>query len=274
MANDVNSIYKNISCRGFRSSITPKHANLDYYKKFIYSVSIGAGNKCLSDIMDAYIWVSQKYPSNKILLGDGLYRITLRITENLSEYEAERRAKRAGDDLMLCFLRELGVTDSKVIRTTKLLSQPDFEGAFDRIDSLYETNSLFRTSVVSDAEYYVNRQSERGRLKISKAKGTDLSISYLKQEIAVYLLLAERGWLADIYLGREIPTLAKIMRGEIPEAPEKLKQRINIGLKKKRYRDTAQQPQLSDKRAALKLLMTTQLADSNGLPENERLPAV
>lgn len=265
--------YKSPDCRGFRSSITPKNADASCHKKILYSVSLDVSNRDIHDIVDAYIWTLQKYPLNAILLGDGLHKITLRITEDLSEYEAERRAKRAGDDLMLCFLRELGVTDSKVIRTTELLLDPDFSDAFDRIESLYETNSLFRASVDSDAEYYVNRQCDRGTLKISRAEGTNLSIFYLKQEIAVYLLLAERGWLADIYLGQEIPTLAKIMRGEIPEAPEKLKQRINIGLRKKRHRAIAQQPQLSDKKAALELPMTLQLADSNGLPESELLSA-
>ena len=160
-----------------------------------------------------------------------------------------------------------------MIRTTELLLDPDFSDAFDRIELLYETNSLFRASVDLDAEYYVNRQCDRGTLKISKAEGTNLSIFYLKQEIAVYLLLAERGWLADIYLGQEIPTLAKIMRGEIPEAPEKLKQRINIGLRKKRHRGINQQPQLSDRRAAPKLPMTMPLANGDSVLENERLSA-
>ena len=271
MTNDVNSIYNDTGCRGFRKNITPKNiTNFDNYKRFTYSVSVDVGNRCLSNIVRAYIWASQRYPIKSILLGDGLYKITLLITENLNKHEAERRAKRAGDDLLLYFFKELGVANSKVIRTTELLLDPDFEDAFDRIKSLYETNSLFRASVDSDAAYYVNRQSDRGTLKVSKAEGTNLSIFYLKQEIAVYLLLAERGWLADIYLGQEIPTLAKIMRGEIPEAPEKLKERIHIGLKKKRYRDIAQQLQLS---AAPKLPLTMPLANSDSVLENERLSA-
>ncbi len=229
--------------RGFKKFTTPRHTDLTQYREFLYTVSVGAFNRSTSDLVEAYSWASQKHPIKAILVGDGLYQISLCITEGLDAKEAEKRAIKAGEELISDFFREVYIDDLEVIRTSELLSNPVFFSAFERVESLYSSDFLFRQSVEEDAGFYVKRQKERGTLRISETEGFNLSIFYLKQEIAVYLLLAEQGWLADIYLGQEIPTLAKIMRGEIPAAPQALKQRVNVGLQKKRNKQIYQQVQ-------------------------------
>ena len=84
MTNDVSYIYNDAGCRGFRKNITPKRiTNLDNYKVFIYSVSVDVSNKRLYDIGGCVYFGITKIPFKSILLGDGLYRITLQITEAL-----------------------------------------------------------------------------------------------------------------------------------------------------------------------------------------------
>jgi len=222
--------------RGFKKNITPKHTDLSRYKKFLYTASVGVFNRSTEEVVEAYWWASQRYPIRAILLGDGLYKISLRITEGLNTDEAEKRSIKAGDELICSFFKELCVDDLNVFRTSELLLDPAFLSAFERVESLYSSDLSFRTSVEEDAGLYVKRQKEHETLKVSETEGFNLSVFYLKQEISVYLLLAGQGWLADLYLGQEIPTLAKIMRGEIPAAPDALKQRVNVGLQKKRNR--------------------------------------
>jgi hypothetical protein len=91
---------------------------------------------------------------------------------------------------------------------------------------------MFKNAIDIDAKSYVDRQKTRNNIKLNESEALALSILYLKQEVAVYLWLAEHGWLIDLYLGNEIPTLAKIIEGKIPGAPDALKQRVNIGLRK------------------------------------------
>ena len=238
---------ESFNVRGFKKFTTPRNTDLAQYREFLYTVSVGAFNRSVVDLVEAYLWASKKYPIKAILLGDGLYKISLCITEGLDTKEAETRAMKTGNELICYFFKELYIDDIEVIKTSELLSKFTCLFAFKRIKFLYLSDFLFRVSVEEDARLYVERQKERGTLRVSETEGFNLSIFYLLQEIAVYLLLAEQGLLADIYLGQEIPTLAKIMRGEILAAPDALKQRVNVGLQEKRNRqvDPQDQPDLT-----------------------------
>lgn len=232
-----------VSCdgRGFKKQVTPKNTDFSSHENFIYSISVGAANKSLEDVIEAYRWAKdyKKYPVKAILVGDGLYKITLRIIKGLSVLDAEVKAIEAGIELINDFISKACTAGVSFIKTSELLLDPEFERAYQGIEALFSGEQSFRASLEKDARFYVDRQKLRGTLKVSEYEAIKLSIFYLKQEIAVYLLLAERGWAVDLYLGHEIPTLAKIMNQEISAAPDALKRRVNIGLQKKKAKQPA-----------------------------------
>jgi hypothetical protein len=158
----------------------------------------------------------------------------LQICEGLNPLDAEAKARERGNIVLngmnICPFDP----NTEIFRVSNLFLDPEFNECNKSIDKLYSADLQFRTSVDFDATTYVDRQELRGRLKTERCKALEFAIDYLKQEISVYLLLAQRGWLAEVYVGREIPTMVKIMTGEIPAAPEALKRRVNVGLKMKR----------------------------------------
>ncbi len=217
----------------FRKHVTPKGAVIQAEAPCLFTISVGAAKQSVNDLVSAYLWGRERYNVRGVLLGDGLYRITLRICHALPDAEAHRESKSAGECLKRQFLHEACVDDIEVFKTSDIFLQQNFRNAHQRIIHLYRSQPQFRDFVVADASAFVERQQKNGTLNISKIEAIRLSKRYLLQEFAVYLVMAEDGWLTEIYLGREIQTLAKIMNGEIPDAPSALRQRVNIGLEKK-----------------------------------------
>lgn len=122
-------------------------------------------------------------------------------------------------------------TDAQVIRCSAVMDRSDFGPALEEIRSFHESSEHFRESVTSDAMMFVDRQTRQGRLAVSREHALDLAIHYLHEEIAVYLLLARDGWLVDVYIGNELPTLERITMGQIEHAPQVLTERVNVALR-------------------------------------------
>ena len=217
----------------FKEIVTPKRYNPKAKEICFFTISVGTKNQSIEEISAAYLWAKRKYIIKSLLIGDSLYRITLQIREGLTEEEANEKSAQISEKLISDFQNLTHEkTPVSIKRTSNIIECVDFDKAYAEIESLYKVNNSFKDAVDADAQRYISRQRARKNLRVTPDEGLDLSISYLKQEIAVYLLLAEQGWLVDLYLGQEIPTLAKIMEGELPVAPEGLKRRVNIELRR------------------------------------------
>ena len=220
----------------YKVRITPHRRALpDYNEKCLYSVSIGAHELKIDQVVHAYKWAAKTFSSCALLLGDGLYRSTLQIIEGISEQDAiikaEYKSKLTLDDFNM---RIQELPPPNIIRTRDIIETSEFGSHLETIERLYFGNSRFADSVNEDALWFVNRQKRNLRLGLSVESAIKLSRFYVKQEVAVYSHLAEQGYLIDVYLGREIPTLAKLMTEEIiGGVPRPLVNRTNISLEKR-----------------------------------------
>lgn len=203
---------------------------LSGFEKCLYGVSVGAVNQNIDDIISGYLWARLKFKRCCILLGDSLYRFTIQIQRAATPEEAAQLARQCGNviaEQMFSRLQDL----PEIIRCSDILSSPHFSIHKNKIEALYIRNELLNASIVSDATNFVERQVQKSRLKISEHKAIDLATSYLIEEIAIYSYLADQGWLVDVYKGDELPTLAKIISGEISGIDGALTNRINISLR-------------------------------------------
>jgi tRNA-dependent cyclodipeptide synthase len=221
--------------RGYKSKVTlpPSGGGIDAAAKSVYGISVGARSKPVAEIVGGFKWARKFFPNCGVLLGDGLYRITLKIREGLDEGPAMELAIKEGDNLLEEFGSALDEPLPVVFRSSQLMNDAGFVPALALIERLYQRDKLLSEAVRGDAHVFIDRQARRNCLKIKPADAVDLAVSYLKEEVAIYLLMAQRGWLQDIYLGDELPTLLKIVKGEIPNAPTPLKQRISISIRTK-----------------------------------------
>ncbi len=204
--------------------------HLNSLDKCLYGVSVGAVNMRIADVLDGYRWASANFKRCCILLGDSLYRFTIQIQKDVSAKDAERLAKASGQQLVEQILSRI-TRLPEIIRCSDVRATPRFIEYVHEIMALYSKNAGFRDSISSDALCFIKRQAQKGRLSISEEASIELATSYLIEEIAIYGCLAEQGWLVDVYLGDELPSLAKISCNEIPGFEGAITQRINISLR-------------------------------------------
>ena len=190
---------------------------------------MGALDPRIDDLVDSYSSAASLFPRCTVLLGDGPYRLTLRICEGYDQALASGEGIRRGTAL-LANIRSRVVGHLECVRTSELMGHADFRAALENIERLFETTSSFSDSVLQDAQRFVERQFRQDRVRIPLREALTLSVQYVKEEIAIYLERASKGWLVECYMGAELPTLAKIIEGHIPLAPDPLKKRIAVSL--------------------------------------------
>ena len=154
----------------------------------------------------------------------------MQIQRGQNPKAAKQLAQKAGQRILEQILSQLTLLP-EVIRTSDMLAHARFKEHLKEVRTLYDTNWSFHESVQSDALAFVNRQALRGRLGLSEPEAVDLAAAYLVEEIAVYSCLAEEGWLVDVYLGAELPTLLRFINGELSGTSAPLHKRINVALR-------------------------------------------
>lgn len=220
--------------RRFAVSSTPPEARHDLaaHGQCLYGVSVGAIGKQTGELLDGYRWSQAHFPRCAMLLGDSLYRFTLQIQQGCDGAAAAAIAQQRGQalaDEILALLPE----PPSMLRCSEVLVQPGYAARHQAIAGLYREHAAFRASVEADALVFVRRQAAKQRLAVAEARALELAVIYLLEEIAIYDCLAGQGWLVDVYLGAELPTLAKIIAGAIAGVPGPLSQRVNISLRAK-----------------------------------------
>lgn len=220
--------------RRFAIKTTPhdKISQLKEFDKCLYGVSVGAVNKHIEDILEGYRWAQANFRRCCILLGDSLYRFTVQIQRGISSEEAGRVALFSGKKLAEQMVSRLPRIP-EIIRCSDVLANPRFSEYLHETQTLHDRNSALRDSLEDDAQIFVRRQAQKGRLAVSVEDAVELAVSYLIEEVAIYGCLAEQGWIVDIYLGEELPTLSKIISGDIPGVTGPLSRRINVSLRAK-----------------------------------------
>lgn len=214
------------------ASVTPpsQRSKLPNFDRCLYAVSIGGHNKPIEDVLQGYRWAIGHFKRCGILLGDSLYRFTVQIQRGSNPKAAKQIAYKAGQltlDQIVSQMTRL----PEVIRTSDMLTHARFKEYQEEVQALYDTKQEFLNSVQADAQVFVRRQATRGRLALSEAEAIDLAAAYLLEEIAIYGCLAEEGWLVDVYLGSELPSLQRFITGELSGTSAPLHKRVNVALR-------------------------------------------
>ena len=197
----------------------------------LYTISIGSHSIDMNAIVDGYRWASKTFPFCRVLLGDGLFKTTSQIIRRPDGEDAATVAKKQTSETLRRFKELAGGRKIKFVKTSNILSRLNFRPSQNEIEELYRINEIFADSINADAKQFVDRQLRNDRLGLPYDQAINYSIKYLKQEVAIYLYLARRGYLVDVYVGKEMSTLSKIMEKQITGGvPQPLVDRVNISL--------------------------------------------
>jgi tRNA-dependent cyclodipeptide synthase len=194
-----------------------------------FVVSVGRYSPDLDALCAGWDWTQSAFDRCAILVGDSLQRLTIEATEAkaplIAREDAMGRASRLIERLVTAR------PEAPVIRTSDIANGPEFARWRVVMDRALNCMPAFRTILEHDAWAFCERQRRQSRLATSFNAALSLAVRYLVEEVAIYAVLAEDGWLAETYLGNELNILAAFMRGEFPGLAPALESRTHVSLR-------------------------------------------
>jgi len=147
--------------------------------------------------------VSASFKSCVLLVGDTLYRHTLRIDyPDEDELRLYQRAKKLGD---LWIARHQGAYQQstmpfKLKRWDDYLSHPKFSEEYAQVSKLYEVDQEYQKAMHANIEEYLKRYiNQLGQMNFDYQQAFFACVAYLKEECAVMCLWAAEGYRFEVY---------------------------------------------------------------------------
>lgn len=181
-------------------------------------------------------WSENNFENTLLVVGDYLGRINARIFQDCDEEKAIKRGLELGD-LFLKHLESLDYNSSffTVVRWSVFINDPDFIAEHDKLKYHFQHNEPFKTLIMSSCEDFIDNQIARGSsTSVSYKEAIKLSSEYILEEMAVFGLLAYRGYRVQAYPGTQLPILKALGNGLFPEVDSLLKHGIFVDLKIKK----------------------------------------
>jgi tRNA-dependent cyclodipeptide synthase len=187
----------------------------------ILGVSLESADFHTTKLITITEWICNHYSSCVVMLGDGLYRITLQLDSDLPENEALEHSKWLARDfvhsqLPVFILKKSGCRfDFKF--ASEIQSTDCYSRYYSQMYSLFRNNEQFRDSCSAFARQFLQRKPQRQK----NAKHVEMSCRYLLEELAVICCLAHDSPCSFIYPG-SLSILEEIADGKHPEVPRSL----------------------------------------------------
>jgi tRNA-dependent cyclodipeptide synthase len=181
------------------------------------------------------VWMAENFEKSLIVVGDYLWRFNEQIFAGLDPEKAEKESITLGDmfiEQSKDIFKKLSSEKVSLTRWRSHLLTEEFLESKKELDSLFESDPDFRSSIERDAFSFVRRQAKQSiKLAVETEKALELSSQYLLEEIAVFSSLSQQGWHVELYPGPELKVLVDIAKGKYKHIPTGLKERINVELK-------------------------------------------
>ncbi|MDD2987140.1 tRNA-dependent cyclodipeptide synthase [Flavobacterium sp.] len=158
-----------------------------------------------------------------ILVGDYLHRYNEQIFNGISQEDAIKKCQSKGAELKSIFnktIKENKLKFNYSYRDTEsFLSHPNFKSKMQRFEKLYLINTKFKELIEYTVDVFLRRQSE---IKIDSIKARELCVKYLLEEMVIFEILAEEGYIINVYPGNQLPIIKSICTGELKEISQEL----------------------------------------------------
>lgn len=212
-------------------------------RKCVFAISLGSKNFAYSERIEACIkWISKKFNSCVVLVGDSVYRLTIEVRSKLKGDEALSLALNTGHEFIkerrLLFEQYSGSCQFEFKLLSEIEKRSDFKIYYEELQGLYRKNESFQSMVNSFAQTYLNRGEQVTDEQVEDLRQKYLARTYLLEESALFACVAKEGWLVFVYPG-SIKSFEEIAEGLHPEVPEPLKQIIWVSLSLKKRHSTS-----------------------------------
>ena len=208
-------------------------SNLGY---FCVGVSMNNANYFGNRLQPFVEWLEQKSDNTIIVIGDYLHRFNEKIFNNVTDDEAIRKGLALGQ-LFIKKLNECKIQANKfeIIHWETLINDVEIIEEYKKICHFFITNLLFRDEILASCDDFVFRQVEKGNnIGVSYEEAIKLSSNYILEEMAVFGILAKRGYKVQVYPGTQLSIFKALGNGVFPEVDAGLKHGIFVDLKIKK----------------------------------------
>ena len=185
----------------------------------ILGVSLESADFHTTKLITITEWICNHYSSCVVMLGDGLYRITLQLDSDVSENEALEHSKWLARDFVHSQLLVFIFRESRCRFDFKFSSEIQSTDCYSRyysqLWSLFWNNKQFQHSCRAFADQFLQRKPQR---RVNADRHLEMSCRYLLEELAVICCLAHDSPCSFIYPG-SLSILDEIAHGKHQGVP-------------------------------------------------------
>lgn len=211
-----------------------RKSQLPQQENCILGISLENKSFVTAKLVGMVDWVSRNFKNCTVIIGDSIHHHTLEIRGVDSKYaydKALRLGREAIDTNNPVFKSYSERCNIKVVLCSQVQTTAEYLVHYNHLYSLFQECENFARCLRSFADTFVERRDELGeehyQLSINR------SCTYLLEELAVFACLSAQGYKVFVYPGA-LRVLTEIAAGLHPEAPQELKDLINVELKIKR----------------------------------------
>lgn len=200
-----------------------------------FGISLGSLTS-KNPVLDATIkWIGANFKNCLVAVGDGIYRLTLQITDELPEDKAKSEAYNQGCRFLeenSYLFEEQPNCNFKFVKFSAIQESVEYKHYEDILFTLFTSDPNFAESIRASATPFIyrRRKNKNDSPKI-RENMVNLASKYVLEEMAVFACFVNSGYEVEVYPGSELPVLVDIANGLHKNVPEELKKRVNIALK-------------------------------------------
>ncbi|NEO38620.1 MAG: tRNA-dependent cyclodipeptide synthase [Moorea sp. SIOASIH] len=201
-----------------------------------FGISLENSHFTRPKLMASLDWISKRFSSCFVLIGDSIHRITLETRGGLEPVEAYDKALCLGSEFLHreknIFKRFENYCKYNFILCSEVQSYPDYNLYYTKLKNLFDQDTSFQNSVKAFSENYHRRKqaqisNEQWKAHISR------SSEYFLEEFAIFACLVKRNIPVMVYPG-SFSTLTEIVNGKHPKVLQELKDLTVVSLQLKK----------------------------------------
>lgn len=210
------------------SSIAPNNSN-DSDKGKSYSngiLGISLGYPLFNNHMSQVIDILDTQVTNTLLvIGDALYRHNYQWYYGVSEKRALEITNSKGNKIFNKIRERLNKPHNSnftLCKWSDLLNESSFNDYLNQVKKAIEEEPKLNNMFLTCANSFVQKRKQLGTIVLNEKKATDLSFSFLMEEVAMFAMLANKGWNNDVYPGKVLPIFKLINENKFAHLPNSL----------------------------------------------------
>lgn len=206
------------------------------HEKCFFGVSLQNSHFTRSKIMASLEWISKRFSSCSVLIGDSIHRITLEIINGIDSSESNHQALFLGKEFLHreihIFRKFEKLCNFDFIFCSQVQNYPEYSQYYTSLKNLFDHEHSFQTSVKSFSENYHQKRKtqldqQQWEYQISRSN------QYFLEEFAIFACLRNRNLPVMIYPG-SFSTLTEIADGKHPNVLQELKDLTVVSLQLKK----------------------------------------